>query len=146
MTEANRSSRGKVRLAALARQVARAAANTVRAELAANGFPDVAPAHNAVFAQLSGGGARVTDMAAGLGVTKQAVTMLVNHLDDAGYVHRVDDEDDGRAKLVQLTERGRAAAAVSLRAAERLDHHWAQVLGADRLAACKEALEEVLRS
>jgi DNA-binding MarR family transcriptional regulator len=118
----------------------------VRSELAASGFPDIAAAHGAVFALVGRSGARVTDMAARMGVSKQAVVLLVNQLEEAGYVRRVDDDLDGRAKLVQLTDRGRQAAATSRRAAQALDRRWATVLGAEQLRACKQALQDVLNS
>ncbi|MBV9039881.1 MAG: MarR family transcriptional regulator [Acidimicrobiia bacterium] len=135
-----------VRLGLLARRLVRAVAGHTRRELARQGFADLRPVHNAVFAHVSGAGARITDVAAQLGVTKQAVTLLVDELDQGGYVERVPDPSDGRAKLVRLTHRGRAAAHVALRGAQRMDQRWVAVVGADRLAELKATLSELVQA
>ncbi|MBV8981179.1 MAG: MarR family transcriptional regulator [Acidimicrobiia bacterium] len=135
-----------VRLGLLARRLVRAVAEHTRQELARQGFADLRPVHNALFAHLSGGGARITDVAAGLGVTKQAVTSLVDELERNGYVERIADPSDGRAKIVKLTARGRNAARVALRAAQRMDHRWVAVVGADRLAELKVTLSELVQA
>jgi len=135
-----------VRVGLLARRLVRAVAEHTRAELAAQGFTDLRPVHNAVFAQVYGAGARITDVAAQLGVTKQAVTLLVDELEAGGYVERVPDPSDGRAKLVRLTGRGRAAGRVALRSAQRVDQKWAAVVGPERLADLKATLWDLVQA
>jgi DNA-binding MarR family transcriptional regulator len=132
--------RNPPRLGVLARLLVRALADRTRAELAVAGFPDLRPVHTVVLAQLGEEGARITDMAARSGITKQAVTLLVDYLEARGYVGRVADPHDGRAKLVQLTDRGRAAAATANRIADEIEHTWATQIGAERLAHLKETL------
>ena len=131
-------------LGALCRRLVWAIAEETKAELAAQGFGDVRPAHNAVFALVAGGVGRVTDMAAALGMTKQAVTLMVDHLEAGGYLKRAPDPDDGRAKVVRLSRRGRAAAAVSAQTAAGLDRRWEQTIGRRRLDECKAALAELV--
>ena len=46
-------------------------------------------------------------------MTKQSMTELVAHLERHGYVERVPDPADGRAKLVRATGRGREVYAVA---------------------------------
>src|SRR4051794_13984210 len=135
-----------VRVGLLARRLVRAVADQTRAELAAHGFADLRPVHNAVFTHVHRGGARITDVAAELRITKQAVTLLVDELEAGGYVERVPDPSDGRAKLVRLTDRGRAAARVALRTARRLDQRWAEVVGAERLADLKTTLWDLVQA
>lgn len=135
-----------LRVGALTRRLVRAVAERTRAELAGSGFADLRPVHNVVFAQLTRGGARITDMAARVGITKQAVTLLVDHLEAGGYVARVADPSDGRAKLVELTDRGRAAANASLAIVEGIDRDWTARLGAQRLAELKATLWELVVS
>jgi DNA-binding MarR family transcriptional regulator len=50
---------------------------------------------------------RITDLAAGEGVTQPAITSLVNRLQERGWLTRVDDPGDRRAVLVTLTPVGR---------------------------------------
>jgi DNA-binding MarR family transcriptional regulator len=134
------------RLGAVARLLVRAVADRSRAELATAGFPDLRPVHNVVLGQLGEGGARITDMAAQSGVTKQAVTILVDYLEARGYVGRVADPRDGRAKLVRLTDRGRAAADASDRIADEIERGWAEQIGAEDLAAVKRTLRRLVAS
>lgn len=52
-------------------------------------------------------GARITELADQLAVSKQAINQSVNQVEAAGYLHRLPDPLDGRAKKVMLTPRGR---------------------------------------
>jgi DNA-binding MarR family transcriptional regulator len=144
--EAPPSSIPTTRLTALARRLVRLVTDRTRAELTRAGFSDVRPAHNLVLAQVAAvaSGARITDMAAGAGVTKQAITLMVDHLAASGYVARVADPSDRRAKHVVLTERGAAAADASRRAVEEIERGWAEQLGADRLAEVKATLADLI--
>src|SRR5690242_9011334 len=74
------------------------------------GYTDVEPSHTAALRPLwdHPEGVRATDLAANARITKQSMSVLVDHLDARGYVERVADPSDGRAKLVRLTRRGRA--------------------------------------
>jgi DNA-binding MarR family transcriptional regulator len=134
------------RLTALARRLVRLVTDRARSELIRAGFSEVRPTHNVVLAQVAGSesGARITDMADRAGVTKQAVTLMVDHLEAGRYVARVADPSDRRAKLVVLTERGAAAAEVSRRAAEEIERGWGEVLGAERLTELKATLTDLI--
>jgi len=74
--------------------------------LAEGGHPDITPAHSGVFRNISPNGSRVSDMASDAGITKQSMGYLVETLKRMGYVRLADDPEDGRAKLVFLTESG----------------------------------------
>ena len=130
----------------LCRQVGRAVTVEARAALEAAGFGDVRPAHTAVLAQLTQADRRSSDMAEVMGMTKQAVGLLVDHLESGGYVRRVADPEDGRAKRVALTARGRRAAAVAFHVSSAFERRSRGLLGAPRHADIKAALESVLSS
>lgn len=49
---------------------------------------------------------RITELAAEERVTQPAITLLVNRLEERGWVKRVPDPSDGRAVLVSLTPVG----------------------------------------
>jgi DNA-binding MarR family transcriptional regulator len=135
-----------VRVGVLARRLVRGITDRTRRELTEGGFSDLRPVHNVVFALLHRGGRRITDMASDVGVTKQAVTLLVDHLEGGGYVARVADPSDRRAKLVVLTDRGRAAAAASEAIVDAIDRGFAARLGAARLGELKASLWELVVS
>ncbi|MEV0980282.1 MarR family winged helix-turn-helix transcriptional regulator [Streptomyces sp. NPDC049915] len=95
----------------------------------ARGFGDVRPAHGFAFARLAPGGATVTDLAAHLGVTKQAASQLVDEIVRKGYAERRPHPGDARARLIVLTERGWACTRAAEEAAAEAVRAWADVLG-----------------
>ena len=72
----------------------------VRADLAQNGFGDVAPSHSALLRNIGDDGARPSELAAHAGVTRQAITKLVDELERLDLVRRDPDPDDGRRVIV----------------------------------------------
>ncbi len=115
----------------------------IQAGVAARGFTDVRPAHGFAFARLAPGGATVSELAAHLGVTRQAAAQLVDELVAKGYVERRRHPDDGRAQLVVLTERGWACTRAADAAATETVEAWAGALGEERLRALRSDLAEI---
>src|SRR5580704_18875610 len=62
-----------------------------------------------VLRTLSDGSRRITELATEERVTQPAITLLVNRLEERGWVKRVPDPSDGRAVLVSLTPVGEEA-------------------------------------
>jgi DNA-binding MarR family transcriptional regulator len=80
----------------------------VFARLAEHGHDQLQPRHGALLAYLDEDGLRATELAELSGRHKQIVGRLIDELEAIGYVERRGDPADRRAKLVVLTERGRA--------------------------------------
>ena len=59
-----------------------------------------------VLRNLREGPRRITELATEERVTQPAITLLVNRLEERGWVKRVPDPSDGRAVLVSLTPVG----------------------------------------
>ena len=59
-----------------------------------------------VLRNLRAGPRRITELSAEERVTQPAITLLVNRLEERGWVRRVADPSDGRAVLVSLTPVG----------------------------------------
>ncbi|MFD8227115.1 MarR family winged helix-turn-helix transcriptional regulator [Streptomyces massasporeus] len=95
----------------------------------ARGFEGVRPAHGFAFARLAPDGATVTDLAAHLGVTKQAASQLVDEMVRKGYAERRPHPEDARARLVVLTERGWACTRAAEEAAAEAVREWGDLLG-----------------
>src|SRR4029450_7786321 len=93
-------------LAAQMRETFVALNNLVIVRLAERGHSGGRPSHGAVFQYLDDTGTTVSVLAERAQMTKQAMAELVQHLETRGYVVRVPDPSDRRAKLVQPTERG----------------------------------------
>src|SRR5438128_764508 len=90
----------------------------------ARGFDGLRPAHGFAFVRLSAGDATTTDVAAHLGMTKQAASQLVDELVRKGYVERRPHPRDARARLVVLTERGWACTRAAEEAAAEAVRPW----------------------
>lgn len=108
------------------------------------GFDDLNPAHLGLFQHPSPDGRRLTDIAEQMQISKQSVHELVVHLEKCGYLVRVPDPSDRRARIVQLTERGERLGAVIRREARRSEQTIAKILGPSRMRAFKEALELII--
>ena len=76
-------------------------------------------------------------------MTKQGMMLVVDDLEGHGYVRRVPDPEDGRAKVVRLTAHGRRCAAESRRVAQTLETQTRRLLGDRMYETLREALEEV---
>jgi DNA-binding MarR family transcriptional regulator len=92
------------------------------------GFPQK-PSHSAVFAQIKMEGSRLTDLARGANITAQAMGELIDELEELGYVVRRPDPTDRRAKLIMLTDRGRACIAAGISTIEGIEDQITQALG-----------------
>ena len=108
--------------------------------LRTGGFDDLTLAQGRIAARLREEGMRLTELAAAAQVTKQSAGFLVDQLERAGYVERRPDPTDARARLVVVAERGRHAQARAREVEEAVEAEWEAHLGADRMAALREAL------
>jgi DNA-binding MarR family transcriptional regulator len=114
-----------------------------RAQLDRSEFRDIRPTHGCVFRFVKGPGLRLTDIAERANMTKQSVGEIVDDLAGRGYVKRIPDPDDRRAKLICLTERGEEAQAYGLRLFAEVEQQWGERYGAERIAGLRELLEEI---
>lgn len=89
------------------------------------------------------GGRRLTELATVADMTKQAMGEFVADLAERGLVTIQPDPADRRAKLVSLTRAGRDAADSARRSLNKVDRHWADVLGADDATLLKDLLVRV---
>ncbi|PZT68520.1 MarR family transcriptional regulator [Streptomyces sp. SW4] len=118
----------------------RALENRVFAALAEAGFDDFTPAQARVLQRIGPSGTRLTELAEQAQVTKQTAGFLVDQLQKAGYVTRVADPADRRARLVCLSARALAAKEVADAVVAEVEREWAAHLGRRRMAQLREAL------
>jgi len=114
-----------------------------REELEQTEFGDLRPTHGCVFRFVRGPGMRLTVLAEMAGMTKQSVGEVVDDLVARGYVKRIPDPEDKRAKLICLTERGERAQATGLALFAKVEKQWARRYGPERMAQLRELLEEI---
>lgn len=111
--------------------------------LADTPYNDIRISHGCVFGNIDPEGTRLTELAERARMTKQSVGEVTSDLEQRGYVERVPDPSDGRAKIIRLTERGRAAQALGIGLIDELEQEWGERFGAERVAALREALETI---
>ncbi|RNL63360.1 MarR family transcriptional regulator [Nocardioides marmoriginsengisoli] len=119
----------------------RSAEARIVADVAAAGFDDLTLAQGRVAARIGPNGTRLTDLAEQAQITKQSAGFLVDQLEKAGYVERVPDPTDARARLVRLAPRGAAVQARARRTERAIERDWERHLGKEQMEALRSALE-----
>ncbi|MBP1821315.1 MarR family transcriptional regulator [Mycobacterium sp. OAE908] len=107
------------------------------------GFDDVTLAQARVFQRIAPGGSRLTDLAEQAQMTKQSAAGLVDELERMGYVRRVPDPSDRRARLIQIDKRGLQAGKAAQEAHDAIAAEWRSHLGIRRFGQLREALEDL---
>ncbi|MFJ8138315.1 MarR family winged helix-turn-helix transcriptional regulator [Streptomyces sp. NPDC096013] len=108
----------------------------------ARGF-EARPAYGFAFARLAPDGATATELAAHLGVTKQAASQLVDELVRKGYAERRPHPGDARARLVVLSASGWACARAAEEAALEAVQPWVKVLGEGEVRVLCDRLRRI---
>jgi DNA-binding MarR family transcriptional regulator len=135
-------------LGALLRFAHQSVIRRVLDRLTAAGFDDVQPAHFAPLQVLwdCPDGARSTELAVKARITKQSMGELIEQLASRGYVERVPDPHDGRARRIRITPRGRRASRLARESVRDVEADWSRKLGADRIEVLRETLKLLLES
>ena len=107
------------------------------------GFDDLDAAHLHVFQYPGPQGARPTELATRLRISKQALNYLLGELERLDYLERQLDPDDRRSKRVALTQRGISAIDAIREAVGEVETAWAEQLGSERFAQLRNLLLEL---
>ena len=107
------------------------------------GFDDLDAAHLNVFQYPGPQGARPSDLAARLRMSKQALNYLLGELERLGYLERRPDPDDLRSKHIVLTRRGTSAILVIREAVADVESAWSERLGPKRFEQLRKLLIEL---
>ncbi len=142
---AEREPLGPPLIGALLRMPVDAVRRQMIERLHAHGFADIDPAHLIVLRYPGPQGERPSDLAAQLGLTKQALNYQLGQLERRGYLERRPDPDDQRSRRIVLTRRGVAAAHVIRDAVAELETLWARELGEKRYAQLRGLLVDLNR-
>jgi DNA-binding MarR family transcriptional regulator len=103
------------------------------------GYEDVVPAHLSVMQYPGPENMRPSDLAARLGMTRQALNYLLGQMEQRGYLDRV-EEKDPRFKRIRLTTRGVALGEAMRQIVREVEAEWTEQLGPKRYAALRDAL------
>jgi DNA-binding MarR family transcriptional regulator len=108
------------------------------------GLAGIRPSHLHVFANMVGGGRRLTELADAASMALSSMQELVDDLERRGIVEREPDPSDRRAKLIVLTDKGLAALAPAGSIIEGLEREYADRIGDERFEAMCLALNALI--
>jgi DNA-binding MarR family transcriptional regulator len=117
----------------------------LNAEMAAAGFDDLGPTYGYLFRALSGSPATLSSLAGGLHMTTQGAAKILAEMEARRYVRRSPHPTDARARLFELTERGRRALETASGLHHRFERRLAARVGDDTTAALRRSLDAVLQ-
>lgn len=118
-------------------------ASELERRVAETAFSDIRITHGCVFGNIEPDGSRLTELAERARMTKQSVGEVASELEQRGYLERVPDPSDGRAKIIRLTARGQEAMAIGRGIIDEIEQEWAERYGAERVAALRSSLEAI---
>jgi DNA-binding MarR family transcriptional regulator len=107
----------------------------------AAGYDDLNAAHVGLWRYPGLEGLRPSQLADRRGITKQSVNDLLGHLEQHGYLLRVPDSADGRARVIRLTSKGRRLEQTIYAEAGAAQRRIAEILGPRRFAQLHGSLE-----
>ena len=137
------SSRRRENLGVLLREPFQIGSEELHRRIAERGHPAIRTPHGDVFGHLDAEGTSVSELARRAQVTKQSMAELVAHLERHGYVERVPDPTDRRAKLVRATARGREVYAIARAVLADIEREWTERLGPERMRQLRALREEL---
>ena len=136
----------KLLIGALLRVPAQGIQRRIIKELNTAGFEDLRVPHMAVLQFPGPDGARPSTLAERAGMSKQAMNQLLRSLEGLGYIVRSDMPDQGRARLVRFTKRGKSAYSKIHDILRDIESEWCSELGPKQFAQLKELLMHVWES
>jgi DNA-binding MarR family transcriptional regulator len=108
------------------------------------GFDDLRLVHLPLIRDLPAEGIRTTEIAETMRMTKQAVGQLTKELEELGYVIRLPDPTDGRAKLVRYAPRGKELVAIIPQVIMRAEAKIKAAVGAEDFSTLRQALKRLV--
>ncbi|KOS68980.1 MarR family transcriptional regulator [Lysinibacillus contaminans] len=121
-----------------------ASINELHVRLSELGFGDIRPVHGFMFKCMTPNGATGIEIAEYLGITKQAVSKMVDYLEKSGYVMKQAHPTDKRGKIIVLTERGWLVVKAKEEILTEMEQRLIENIGAERLHMLKEDLKKLV--
>jgi DNA-binding MarR family transcriptional regulator len=115
--------------------------NQMYAGVVAAGYDDLNAAHVGLWRYPGLDGLRPSQLADRVGITKQSVNDLLGHLELHGYLERVPDSVDGRARVIRLTPKGHRLEQTIYAEAGAAQLRIAEILGPRGFAHLRSSLE-----
>ncbi|KAA0761076.1 MarR family winged helix-turn-helix transcriptional regulator [Bacillus sp. SH5-2] len=121
-----------------------ASINELHDRLSELGFDDIKPAHGFILKCVSIDGTTGIDIAKYLGITKQAVSKMLDYLEDSGYVMRQIHHTNKRGKTIVLTKRGWLVVKAKGEILAEIEQRWSEKIGAERMQMLRDDLTKIV--
>lgn len=132
-------------IARLCLEASRTLSSELADELAERGYQDVRPAYAAVFMNIDRrSGSRLTELARRSRMSKQGMMLILDEMENRGYLRRVPDPDDARAKIVRLTAHGRRYVAEARHVVSVIEGRIRREVGYRQFTTLRRALESII--
>ena len=115
----------------------------MHADLARRGFRDIGPTVGYVLRVLADEPINQRQLSQRLGITDQAIMKIIDDMARRGFVVRVVDPDDARARRLELGARGKALLRAARQFHARFERELAGELGAS-VATTRQVLEHIV--
>lgn len=103
-------------------------------------LPDVSRAQSMLIANIAAGERRATRIARNLGVTRQAISLMLGELEARGIVEVVPDPDDGRARIIRFPEEATQTRRAATRILEYLELQLVERIGLPAYQSLRDAI------
>jgi DNA-binding MarR family transcriptional regulator len=135
-------------IGALLRAPSQAVVRYIHNAFAEAGYTNLRPAHMPILMYVDHppNGTRITELAERAQITKQSMGELVADMERLGFVERIPDPTDQRAKIVRYTERGWAMHETAIEIGTRLEADWSARIGAENFAELRRLLKVLIVS
>jgi MarR family transcriptional regulator for hemolysin len=115
----------------------------LHADLARQGFGDAGPTVGYVVRAIADGPLNQRQLSKRLGITDQGTMKIIDDLEQKGFVMRVADPGDARARRLELGPRGKGLLRVARRFHARFERRLAKELGTS-VARTRRVLEHIV--
>ena len=115
----------------------------LREALARQGFEDQGRSDGYVFRALGAQPMTTSELADRLEISKQGAAQIVDDMERRGLVERHPDPSDGRARLLHLSDKGRAALTAARRFHQRFERKLVAEHGAEAVATLRTLLTAI---
>jgi DNA-binding MarR family transcriptional regulator len=115
----------------------------MHADLARRGFRDIGPSVGYVLRVLADEPMNQRQLSQRLGITDQAIMKIIDDMASRGFVVRVIDPDDARARRLELGARGQALLRAARQFHARFERELVRELGAS-VATTRRVLEHIV--
>ena len=107
------------------------------------GYENLKVSYAQVLSYIGVNGARINDIAEINGVSKQAISQITQEIESLGYLTRIVDPQDKRARKIIFTPKGQSLIRDSVRTIKQVEADWENLIGTENLKTVVSLLKSL---